>query len=125
MPESSTKEVLRLNISNGELSATLVKPEPEFIHEFVRGNSERTLLLSHGTGGDERNLIPMGHALDANAFIAQAMVPLIPETQPDLFSARVWIDAGRFNPIILASQTQFCESPEQILPFGLLQLATN
>ena len=33
---------------------------------------------------------------------------LIPEIQPDLSSARVWIGAGRFDPIIPASQ------PEQL-----------
>ena len=186
MPESSTKEVLGLNIHNGELPATPMKPDSEFIHEFIRGNSERTLLLLHGTGGDERDLIPIGHALDRNAsllsprgkvlengmprffrrlaegvfdvedlklrtheladfvtaavqrytidgkrifavgysnganiaasalllrpgifsgaILFRAMVPLIPESQPDLSSVRVWIGAGKFDPIIPASQ---------------------
>jgi predicted esterase len=30
--------------------------EPDFIHEFVPGTSNRTLLLLHGTGGNEREL---------------------------------------------------------------------
>ena len=42
-------------------------PQPDFIHEFVPGKSERTLLLLHGTGGNERDLIPLGHDLDPNA----------------------------------------------------------
>jgi len=165
-----------------------VKPGADFIHEFVRGNSRRTLLLLHGTGGDERDLIPIGHALDANAsllsprgkvlengmprffrrlaegvfdvedlklrtheladfvtaaaerydidgkrivavgysnganiaasvllvcpgifsaaILFRAMVPLIPESQPDLSSTRVWIGAGRLDPIIPASETE-------------------
>ena len=160
----------------------------QFIHQFVRGDSERTLLLLHGTGGDERDLIPIGRALDANAsllslrgkvlekgmprffrrlaegvfdledlklrtneladfvtaadqlynidskrivavgysnganiaasvlllrpeifsaaILFRAMVPLIPETRPNLSSARVWIGAGRFDPIIPESQTE-------------------
>ena len=41
--------------------------QPDFIHEFVRGKAERTLLLLHGTGGNERDLIPLGHELDPNA----------------------------------------------------------
>src|SRR5260370_37837397 len=41
--------------------------QPDFIHEFVRGKSELTLLLLHGTGGNERDLIPLGHELDPNA----------------------------------------------------------
>ena len=165
-----------------------MKPGADFIHEFVRGNSRRTLLLLHGTGGDERDLIPIGHALDANAsllsprgkvlengmprffrrlaegvfdvedlklrtheladfvtaaaerydidgkrivavgysnganiaasvllvcpgifsaaILFRAMVPLIPESQPDLSSTRVWIGAGRLDPIIPASETE-------------------
>jgi predicted esterase len=160
----------------------------DFIHEFIRGSSERTLLLLHGTGGNERDLIPLGRALEdtasllsprgkvlengmprffrrlaegvfdtedlrrrtnelaefviaatqhykinrnrlvavgysngANiaasmlllrpevvsaAILFRAMVPLIPEKEPDLSSTRVWIGAGKFDPIIPRSQTQ-------------------
>lgn len=176
MPESSTGQ----RSGRLELAATLVKTD--FVHEFVRGNFERTLLLLHGTGGDERDLIAIGRALDPNAsllsprgkvlengmprffrrlaegvfdiedlklrtheladFVAaaaqrysinskriiavgysnganiaasvlllhpeifsaailfRAMVPLIPETTPNLSSTRVWIGAGEFDPII-------------------------
>jgi phospholipase/carboxylesterase len=186
MPENSIKKSFEVNIPSGALPATLVKPE--FVHEFIRGSSERTLLLLHGTGGDERDLIPIGRALDANAsllsprgkvlehgmprffrrvaegvfdiedlklrtheladFVAaaaqrytidskriiavgysnganiaasvlllcpgtlagailfRAMVPLAPETEPDLSSTRVWIGAGRFDPIIPASEAE-------------------
>ena len=41
--------------------------QPDFIHEFVPGTSNRTLLLLHGTGGNERDLITLGHELDARA----------------------------------------------------------
>ncbi len=44
-----------------------MRPQPDFIHEFVPGKSERTLLLLHGTGGNERDLIPLGRELDVNA----------------------------------------------------------
>ena len=40
---------------------------PDLIHEFVPGSSNRTLLLLHGTGGNERDLIPLGRELDPNA----------------------------------------------------------
>ena len=41
--------------------------QPDFIHEFVPGGSGRTLLLLHGTGGNEHNLVPLGRELDPNA----------------------------------------------------------
>jgi phospholipase/carboxylesterase len=44
-----------------------MRPQPDFIHEFVAGKSERTLLLLHGTGGNERDLIALGHELDPDA----------------------------------------------------------
>ena len=159
----------------------------DFIHEFVPGTSNRTLLLLHGTGGNERDLIALGRELDPNAallsprgkvlekgmprffrrlaegvfdledlkyrtneladFVAaaaqhygfasdnvvavgysnganiaasmlllrperlsaailfRAMVPLIPDRQPNLSSIRVWIGAGEHDPIIPTSET--------------------
>src|SRR5213080_4958883 len=41
--------------------------QPDFIHEFVPGTSNRTLLLLHGTGGNERDLIPLVRGLDSRA----------------------------------------------------------
>jgi predicted esterase len=161
---------------------------PDFIHEFVPGTSNRTLLLLHGTGGNERDLIPLGRELDPNAallsprgrvlengmprffrrlaegvfdledlkyraneladFVAaaaqhygfaidrlvavgysnganiaasilllrpeimhsailfRAMVPLTPDTLPDLSSVHVWIGAGDQDPIVSASETK-------------------
>ena len=165
-----------------------MRPQPDFLHEFVPGNSKRTLLLLHGTGGNERDLIPLGRELDADAsllsprgkilengmprffrrlaegvfdledlktrtneladFVAsavrhyelaaddivgvgysnganiaasilllrpeifpaavlfRAMVPLVPETQPDLSAVRVLIGAGSVDPIVPASETK-------------------
>jgi phospholipase/carboxylesterase len=166
----------------------MMRPQPDFIHEFVPGDSSRTLLLLHGTGGNERDLVPLGRELDPNAallsprgkvlengmprffrrlaegvfdledlkfrtneladFVAaaaqhygfalenlvavgysnganiaastlllrpevmqrailfRAMVPLIPDTLPDLSSARIWIGAGDQDPIVPASETK-------------------
>src|SRR5947209_18293730 len=165
-----------------------MRPQPDFIHEFVQGNSNRTLLLLHGTGGNERDLIPLGRALNPNAsllgprgkilengmprfcrrlaegvfdledlktrtneladfviaaarhyklaadrvigvgysnganiaasmlllrpeilhaaILFRAMVALIPETEPDLDSVRVWIGAGSNDSIVPASETK-------------------
>jgi predicted esterase len=165
-----------------------LRPQPDFIHEFVSGSSARTLLLLHGTGGNERDLIPLGRELDPNAsllsprgkvlengmprffrrlaegvfdledlkkrtqeladfvvsaaahykidiqkvvavgysnganiaasilllrpeilsaaILFRAMVPLVPETRPNLNSKRIWIGAGAHDPIIPPSNTQ-------------------
>src|SRR5207245_4140292 len=42
----------------------------------------------------------------AAAILFRAMVPLVPETQPDLSSVRVWIGAGSIDPIVPASETK-------------------
>ena len=165
-----------------------MRPQLDFIHEFVPGSSKRALLLLHGTGGNERDLIPLGRELDSSASLLsprgkvlengmprffrrlaegvfdledlkkrtheladfviaaakhykidvknmvavgysnganitastllllpeifpaavlfRAMVPLVPETQPDLSSVRVWIGAGSIDPIVPASETK-------------------
>lgn len=43
--------------------------ESGFVHQFIPGTSDRTLLLLHGTGGDEQQLIPLGRELDSGAAI--------------------------------------------------------
>ena len=44
-----------------------MNPPPEFIHRFVPGTSGRTLLLLHGTGGDESDMLPLGRQVDPAA----------------------------------------------------------
>ena len=162
--------------------------QPHFLHEFVPGPSNRTLLLLHGTGGNEGDLIPLGRELDPNAallsprgkvlengmprffrrlaegvfdledlkyrtneladfaaaagkhygftsdnvvavgysnganiaasmlllrpeimqtaILFRAMVPLVPDTLPDLSSVHVWIGSGDQDPIVPVSETK-------------------
>jgi phospholipase/carboxylesterase len=162
--------------------------QADFIHEFVPGSSGRTLLLLHGTGGNERDLIALGRELDQSAsllsprgkvlenglprffrrlaegifdledlrkrtneladfvvaaadrykidiknlvatgysnganiaasmlflrpeilpdaILFRAMVPLVPDIQPNLSSVRVWIGAGTIDPIVPTSETK-------------------
>jgi phospholipase/carboxylesterase len=43
--------------------------DPGFVHRFFPGETGMTLLLLHGTGGDENDLVPLGRELAPNAAI--------------------------------------------------------
>jgi predicted esterase len=62
-----------------------MRPQPDFLHEFVPGKSSRTLLLLHGTGGNERDLIPLGRELDANASLLSPRGKILENGMPRFF----------------------------------------
>src|SRR6266516_3029911 len=59
--------------------------QPDFIHEFVPGSSDRTLLLLHGTAGNERDLIPLGPELDPNASLLSPRGKVLENGMPRFF----------------------------------------
>src|SRR5438874_6770912 len=59
--------------------------QPDFIHEFVPGSSERTLLLLHGTGANERDLIPLGRELDPKASLLSPRGKILENGMPRFF----------------------------------------
>ena len=59
--------------------------QPDFIHEFVPGRSSRTLLLLHGTGGNERDLIALGRELDPNAALLSPRGKVLENGMPRFF----------------------------------------
>ena len=63
-----------------------MRPQPDFIHEFVPGTSERTLLLLHGTGGNERDLIPLARELDPRAALLSPRGKVLENGMPRFFS---------------------------------------
>ncbi len=62
-----------------------MRPEPDFIHEFIPGDSPRTLLLLHGTGGNERDLISLGRELDAKAALLSPRGKVLENGMPRFF----------------------------------------
>src|ERR1043166_5864305 len=62
-----------------------MRPQPDFIHEFIPGDSPRTLLLLHGTGGNERDLIPLGRELDPNAALLSPRGKVLENGMPRFF----------------------------------------
>src|SRR4029450_7281077 len=59
--------------------------QPDFIHEFVSGTSNRTLLLLHGTGGNERDLIPLGRELDPDPSLLSPRGKILENGLPRFF----------------------------------------
>src|SRR6266536_5919110 len=62
-----------------------MRPQPDFIHEFISCSSNRTLLLLHGTGGNERDLIPLGRELDPNAALLSPRGKVLENGMPRFF----------------------------------------
>src|SRR5438445_4134300 len=62
-----------------------MRPQPDFIYEFVRASSDRTLLLLHGTGGNERDLIPLGRELDPKASLLSPRGKVLENGMPRFF----------------------------------------
>jgi phospholipase/carboxylesterase len=62
-----------------------MSPLLDFIHAFVPGSSGRTLLLLHGTGGNEHDLIPLGRALDPAANLLSPRGKVLENGMPRFF----------------------------------------
>src|SRR4051812_48475324 len=56
-----------------------------FVHRFDAGKTNRTLLLLHGTGGDENDLIGLGRAIDPGAAILSPRGKVLEDGAPRFF----------------------------------------
>jgi phospholipase/carboxylesterase len=57
----------------------------DFIHKFVPGTSGRTLILLHGTGGTESDLIGLGRTLDPDAALLSLRGKVLENGMPRFF----------------------------------------
>ena len=57
----------------------------EFIHKFVPGTSGVTLVLLHGTGGTESDLLALGRALDTGAALLSPRGKVLENGMPRFF----------------------------------------
>src|SRR5207247_11000662 len=62
-----------------------MKPQPDFMRGFVAGTSNRTLLLLHGTGGNERDLLPRVRGLDPRAALLSPRGKVLENGMPRFF----------------------------------------
>ncbi|HEY4283686.1 MAG TPA: alpha/beta hydrolase [Chthoniobacterales bacterium] len=56
-----------------------------FVHRFEPGKTNRTLLLLHGTGGDENDLIDLGRAIDPAAALLSPRGKVLEHGAPRFF----------------------------------------
>jgi phospholipase/carboxylesterase len=56
-----------------------------FVHVFTPGTTSTTLLLLHGTGGDERDLLPLGEMLLPGAAILSPRGQVLEHGMPRFF----------------------------------------
>jgi phospholipase/carboxylesterase len=61
------------------------KPPTTFHHVFVAGRSPRTLLLLHGTGGNEHDLVAVGRNLDPEASLLSPRGKILENGLPRFF----------------------------------------
>lgn len=74
-----------------------------FTHQYMPGTGANTLLLLHGTGGDEHDLMPLGHLLDPNANLLSPCGKVLENGMPRFFKR---LAEGVFDVPDLIAQTQ-------------------
>lgn len=63
----------------------MTSPGGDYVHLWHPGASARTLLLLHGTGGDEHDLVPLARALDPRASVLSPRGNVLENGAPRFF----------------------------------------
>jgi predicted esterase len=102
----------------------------EFIHHYIPGDetpARRVLLLLHGTGGDENDMIPLGRDLDPSAALLSLRGNVLENGMPRFFrrlaegvfdEEDVVRRANELADFIPAAAAKYEFDPEKLTAFG-------
>jgi phospholipase/carboxylesterase len=101
----------------------------DFIHRYIPSSSgsDRVLLLLHGTGADESDLLPLGRELDPNAALLSPRGKVLENGAPRFFRrfAEGLFDeedvvrrANELADFVAAAATKYSFAPERVTALG-------
>lgn len=73
------------------------------IHQFIKGTNHQTLIVLHGTGGNEQDMIPLAKMIDPNANILSPRGNVLEQGMPRFFKRLAF---GVFDQESLETETK-------------------
>ena len=84
-----------------------------FEHVYEAGSSDWTLLLLHGTGGDENDLVPLGRQLAPSAALLSPRGKVLEAGMPDLL-----VRTDELAAFVTAAAAEYGRDPAKIAALG-------